>query len=100
MLMIPLVVCLFLDCFGEVIAHTVYALERRVLCASFARPIPFFLYHHYLCTIAELYRETSVRGVLVSLWVCPGLKAHITEPIEFGEAHIENAHGAGWRADA
>ena len=59
-----------------------------------------FLYYHRLCITAELHRETSARGVLVILWMCPGLKAHIAEPIEFGEVHIENAHGAGWRAGA
>ena len=59
-----------------------------------------FLHYHCLCIIAELHRETSARGVLVSLWVCPGSKAHIAEPIEFGEAYIENAHGARRRAGA
>ena len=59
-----------------------------------------FLYYHRLCITAELHRETSARGVLVSLWVCPGSKAHIAEPIEFGEAYIENAQGAKQRADA
>ena len=59
-----------------------------------------FLYCHHLRIIAELYWETSARGVLVSLWVFPGSKAHFAEPIEFGEVYVENAHGARRRAGA